>query len=121
DYYQYALSTGSRSEFNHHASYNRSYHDAHAGDRAAIAVVVRIEDERAQRSGRFAARSGDPGDDGLEQRVDAHALFGAHEEDLVRIRADQVVHFVLAALWLRPGEVDLVQDRNDLQSRVERE
>ena len=45
----------------------------------------------------------------------------AHEEDVVRIGADQVVHFLLAPLRLGARQVDLVEDRNDLEPGIERE
>ncbi len=58
-------------------------HDAHVGDDAAIGVVVRVEDQRAQRSGRIAVRRRYPRDHGFENRLRADALLGGGKDDLV--------------------------------------
>ncbi len=57
----------------------------------------------------------------LEQLGDAESFLGAHEQDVVLLGADEVVQLLLAALRLGAGEIDLVEDRDDLEPRVERE
>ena len=100
---------------------DRAVDDAHARDGAAIAVVVRIEDQRAERRVRIALGRRHALHDRLEQLGDAEPFLGAHEQDVVGVGADQVVHFLLAALGLGAGKVDLVEDRDDLEPGVERE
>ena len=45
----------------------------------------------------------------------------AHEENVVGIGADEVVDFLLAPLRLGARQVDLVEDRDDLEPGVQRE
>ena len=100
---------------------DRAVDDAHARDGAAIPVVVRVEDQRAQRRVRVARRRRHARDDRLEQRVDADAFLRAHEQNVVGIGADEIVHFLLSPLGLGARQIDLVEDGNDLEAGVERE
>ena len=100
---------------------NRTVHDADARDRAAIAVVVRVEDEGAQGRVGITLRRRHARDDRIQQRVDAEALLRAHEQDVVRVRPDEIVHLLLATLRLRAGKIDLVENGNDFQPGVESE
>ena len=95
--------------------------DAHARNGAAVAIVVRIVDQRAERRVGIAFRRRHALDDRLEQLGNADAFLGAHEQDVVGIGADQVVHFLLAPFGLGAGKIDLVEDRDDLEPGVERE
>ena len=104
-----------------HARADGAIDDAHRGDRAAVAVVVRVEDERAQRRVGVAFGGRHGLHDALEELVDAEPFLGAHEEDVVGVGADQVVELLLAALGLGAGQIDLVQDGYDLEPRVEGE
>ncbi len=101
------------------ARLDRAVDYAHARNRAAVFVVVRVEDQRAEGRVGVSARRRHALDNRLEERVDADAFLGADEEDVVRIGADEIVHLLLAALGLGAGQVDLVEDRDDLEARVE--
>ncbi len=100
---------------------NNAVHNAHARDRAAVAIVVGIVDERAKRTVGVANRRRHSLDHRFEQLGDADSLLGAHEQNLVGVDAEEVVDFLLPALWLRARKIDLVEDGNYLQSRLERE
>jgi hypothetical protein len=113
--------TGSGGELDHHAWFDGAVDDTHARNCTAIPIVVRIEDQCTQRRIRIAARRGDSGHDRLEELRDADAFLGTHEQDVVGIRTDEIVNFLLASLRLGTRQVDLVEDRNDLEAGVERE
>ena len=110
-----------RAEGDLHALLQHAVHHAHARDRTAIAVVVRVVDERAERGVHVALRRRNLLHDLFEQLGDPEPLLGAHEQDVLRIAAEEVHHFLPPLLGLGAGQVDLVQDREDLKPRVHRE
>ena len=55
----------------------------------------------------------DPGDDGLEDLVDAEAFLGGAQNDVVRIQAQLVLNLLLDPVHVRRGQVDLVDHRDD--------
>jgi hypothetical protein len=110
-----------RSEFDEHLRPDRPVDDADARDGAAVAVVIRVEDQRAQRPARIARRRRNALDDRLEQGADPDPLLRAYLQDVIRVGADQVVHFLRALRRLGAWQVDLVQDGDDLQAGVERQ
>ena len=59
-----------------------------------------------------------PRDDRLQQLGDADALLGGDREDLLPLGPDQVHDLLRPPLRLGAGEIDLVEDRNDLQTGV---
>ena len=62
---------------------------------------------------------GHPGHDRLEQLGDADAFLGADDgQDLLGLGADQVHDLLRALLGLGARQVDLVEDRNDLEPGV---
>src|SRR5713226_2623983 len=99
---------------------DRAVHDSDAGNRPAVAVVVRVENQGPQR------RVGTPRGrrntlhHGLEQLAHVGALLRGDAEDALRLRADQLVQ-LRRPVGLGPREVDLVQDGDDLESGVERQ
>ena len=100
----------------HHA-----VHHPDAGDGPAVAVVVGIEDERAQRGVQLSPRSRHPGDDRLEQLGHPGPLLGRDRQDLLPLCADQIHDLLGAPLRLGAGEVDLVEHRDDLESGIHRQ
>ena len=85
-----------------------------AGDHGAPeGVVVGVEDEPGE--GFFGAAFGgrDPGDDGLEDLVDADAFLGGAQDDVVRIQAQLAFDLLLDPVHVRGGQVDLVDHRDD--------
>jgi hypothetical protein len=76
---------------------------------------MRIEHEGLQRLVLPGARRPDLADDGLQDSRDVLSLFGRDPDDLVRIRPEQVSDLPRNVVRLGCREVDLVQDRDDLQ------
>ena len=95
--------------------------DSDVGDDAAVAVVDRVEDDRAGRGLRIADRRRHELDDRLEQLIDAEAGLGAHLEHVGRVAADDLGELGGVLLGLGRREVDLVEHRDDLQVVLERE
>ncbi len=62
-----------------------------------------------------------PLDDFLEQLRNAEAFLRAHQQHVLGLRAEKVHELLTPALRLGAGQVDLVQDRDDLEPGVERE
>src|SRR5438067_2762912 len=102
------------------ARHDLAIDDTHVCDDAAVCVVVRVEDEGAQRLGRVAARGRHAVDDGLEDVVRADAKLGRREDDLVTWDAGDVGDLLRDHLRLRGVEVDLVDHGDDRQARLDR-
>ena len=49
------------------------------------------------------------------------SFLGAHHQDVVGVDAEQIMHFLLPLFRLGARQIDLVEDRDDLESRIERE
>ena len=94
---------------------------AHEDDDAAVVVVLTVENQRAQRRAAIALRGRDVLHNVLEHRVDIDAGFGRNLRRVLGRDADDLLDLVLDALRLGRGQVDLVDDRQDLQIVVERE
>src|SRR5882724_7338971 len=73
------------------------------------------------RSGASAARRRDALYYGLEQLGHVGAFLGGDAEDLLRLRADELVQLLRAAVRLRTGEVDLIEDGDDLEPGIHRQ
>ncbi len=59
--------------------------------------------------------------DRLEDLVDAGALLRAREDRAIGIETDDLFDLPLGLVRLRAGQVDLVHDRDDLETVVDRE
>jgi hypothetical protein len=95
--------------------------DADERDHAAVLVVRRIEDERARRCVELARRRGDPLDDGVEHRVDTLPRLRRDAQHVRRVVADQVCDLGRRAVGVGLRQVDLVDDRDDLEVVLDRE
>src|SRR5437899_2883148 len=104
-----------------HSRGEHAIHHPNARDRAAVAVVVGVEDQGPQRRVALAARGRDAPHDRFEQLGDVGALLRGDAEDLVRLRADELVNLLRPAVGLGAGEIDLVEHRDDLEPRVQGE
>ena len=62
-----------------------------------------------------------PRDDGFEDVADADAFLGAGENRARRVEADDLFDLPPALLDLRAGQIDLVDDRDDLEVAVDGE
>src|SRR5207248_1946483 len=96
-----------RPESDLHARPDRAVHHADAGNGAAIAIVVRVEDQGAERRLGRAPGRWDAAHDGLEQLGHVRALLGRDAQDLLRLRPDQLVNLLGAAIGLGSRQVDL--------------
>ncbi len=96
-----------------HTGPERSVDDAHDDDHAAVRVVGRVEDERLERRLGVALRRRDPGDDRLEHLAGAGAGLRAGQQGVARVEADDVLDLPAGLLGLRPGQIDLVDDRQN--------
>ena len=73
----------------------RAVHQPHVGDRAAVVVVVRVEDHRLQRRRRDRpAGGGIRSMIAVEQLVDADARLGAAREHFVGLDAQALLHLL---------------------------
>ena len=95
---------------------DRALHQPHVGDRAAVVVVVGIEQHRLQRA-RWdrPVGGGMRCDDRFQQLGHAHAGFAAATEDLLGLDAQYLLHF--QNHFIRPGvlQIDFIEHRNDRQ------
>ena len=95
--------------------------DPDVGDDAAVGVVDGVEDERSGRGVRVARRVRDLVDDGVEQLLDALPGLRGDLEHVARVAADDGGQLLRVALGLGGGQVDLVEHRDDLEVRVDRQ
>ncbi len=90
-------------------------------DHAAVGVVLGVEDQGAQRVVRIALRRRQLCDDRLQHVVDADALLGRAEHGLEGVEPEVGVDLLAHPLDVGRGEVDLVDDRHDLEVVLEGE
>ena len=95
--------------------------DAREDDDAAVGVVPGVEDQRLERRVGIALRRRQPRDDRLEDLVDAGALLRARQDGVARVEADDVLDLPPRLVGLRAGQVDLVDDRDDLEVVLDRQ
>ena len=100
---------------------DHSVDDANAGNRTPITVVIRIVDQRTKRRVLVALGGGHRPHNFLEQLRNADALLRADQENLCGVDAEEVGELLPALFRLGPRQIDLVQDRDDLEAGVHRE
>ena len=109
----------------HHADLladgERALHDADVDHDAEIAVVLAVEDEGAQRRVGVARRGRDVTDHVLQHGGDVDAHLRGDLRRLVAGQADDVLDLLLDPGRVGGGEVDLVDDREDLKVVIHRE
>ena len=88
--------------------------DADEDDDAEVGVVPAVDQHRLQRRVAVALGGRDLVDDRLEHFLDADAGLGAGEHRFGGVEADDVLDLGADLLGLGGGEVDLVDDRDDL-------
>src|SRR5437773_1683274 len=103
-----------------HAGPDGAVHDADAGNRAAVAIVVRVENEGAERRVCHPTRRGDAAHHRLEQLGDVAAFFGGNAEDFLGLRPDEFMQLLRPALRLGAGEIDRVEHLLSHQALVQR-
>ncbi len=93
--------------------------DAHVGNDAAVFVRMAVVDQCGRRPVGLVFRRGQFGDDGLQERIDAFAGFGAEGETFFGGDADDLFDFFDDAVGLGGGQVDLVDDAEDLAAGLD--
>ena len=104
-----------------HARTDGTIEQAHIDDNALVGVVLAVEDEGAERRVRVAHGRRNIGYDALEHLVDVDVHFCGNLGGVLGRDADDVLDFLLDARGVRRRQVDLVDDRNDFQTCVDRE
>ena len=99
----------------------RSVDDADERDDAAVLVVRRVEDERARRRVEIARGRRDVLDDRVEHVLDALARLRGDAEHALGVDAEQLGELRGGAVGIGLRQVDLVDDRDDLEVVLERE
>ena len=94
--------------------------DADEDDDAEVGVVPAVDQHGLERGGGVALGGGQAGDDGLEHVGDAEAGLRRDADGVVGLDADDVLDLLDDAVGLGGGEVDLVEDRDDLVAGVDR-
>ena len=98
-----------------HAGTDGAVDDADLDDHAAVGVVPGVEDQGLERRlGRSGGRR-HAFDDRLEDVADADAFLGAGEDGAVGVEPDDLLDLPLGLVGHRAGQVDLVDDRDDLE------
>ncbi len=110
-----------RAEGDMRAFPDHSVDDSNAGNRAPITVVIRVVDQRAERGVLVAFRRRHLPYDLLQQLRNANALLRAHEKNRIGFDSQEVGEFLLAQFRFGARQIDLVQNRDDLQARVHRQ
>ena len=98
-----------------------AFQHADDDDHAAVGVVPGVEDQRLERRRGIALGRRHPRDDRLEDVLDAAALLGAREDRGVAVEADDVLDLPASLVGLRAREIDLVDDRDDLEAVFHRQ
>ena len=99
---------------------DRAVDEPHVGDRAAVAVVVAVKDQRPQGRVGIALGGWNPLDDRGQEVVDPDAGLGAGLDHLRGFDGEALLH--LTEHLVHPGvhEIDLVDHRHDRQIQVDR-
>src|SRR5690606_28865647 len=85
-----------------------------------VRVVPGVDQHGLQRSVHVALRGGQAGDDGLQHVIDAEAGPGRADHGVGGVEADDLLDLGLDPFGLGGGQVDLVEDRDDLVVVVDR-
>ena len=96
------------------ALFQGAVHHADEDDDAQIGVVPAVDEHRDQRRGGVALWRRDLGDDGFERFLDADPRLGAGQHRVVGGQADDVLDLGLHLVDVGGGQVDLVDDGDDL-------
>ncbi len=95
-------------------------HHADEGERALVVVVDAVEDQRAQGEALVTLGCGDELDHGLQHVLYVLAGFGRDQRRVGGVQADHVLDLLFDKVRLGAGQIDLVDDGNDLQIVLQR-
>ena len=99
-----------------HALAEPAVDDAGEDDDAAVAVEPGVEDEGLEGGIGVALRGREEVDDGLEDGFDVEAGLGGDGDGVIGGEADGLLDHLLGALDVGGGEIDLVDDGDDLEA-----
>ena len=102
-----------------HARLDAALHQAHINDNAAVGIVLAVEDQRAQRSIDIALRRGNVRDNVLKHLLDVQSDLGGDLRSILGGQSDDVLDFLFDVCRVCARQVNLVDDRQDLQIVVE--
>ncbi len=94
--------------------------DPHQDDDSEIGVVPAVDQHRLQGRVAVAGRRRDPGDDRFQDLGDSDAGLGGREDGVVGGQADDVLDLLADLVDVGGGEVDLVDDGDDLMVVLDR-
>ncbi len=97
-----------------HASLQHAVEDAHQQDDAQVGIVPGVDQHGLQRGVHVTLGRGQAGDDAFQHVFDADARLGRAFDGVRGVDADHILDLGLHALGFGGGQVDLVEDRNDL-------
>ena len=103
------------------AGLDRALKDADVDDDALVAVVDGVEDQRFQRCVGVASGGWDIPRNAFQHLLDADAQLGRDARCLHAGQADDVLDLLRHGIRVGTGQVDLVQNRHDLQIVVQRQ
>ena len=104
-----------------HVAPERALHHAHEHDDAAVAVILAVEHERLQRRAGVALRGRHVVHNVVQHGLNVHALLGRNFGRFHCRNADDVLDLGLGARRVGGGQVDLVDDWQNLQIVLQRE
>ena len=99
----------------------RAIHHADVGHHPFVGIVVAVENEGAQWRIALAPGRRDIFDHRFQHRVRVFARLGRNRNHLFGGQADQRLDLFRDQIGLRPGQVDLVDHRHDLQVLIDRQ
>ena len=95
-------------------------HQANGADRAAIIVIIRIENQRLQGRVRVPTRRRHAIRHGFQHVLNADALLGRNPGRALRVQADFILNLLADHIRLRAGQIDFVDHRDDFQIVIQR-
>ncbi len=110
-----------RPEFDFLAEFDAAIDDAHEDDNAFVGVEPRVEDQGGEGGIRVTGGRGDALNDLFEDFGDADALFGGAENGFGGIETDEGFDLFADALGVGGGEIDLIDNRDNLEVLIEGE
>ena len=108
-----------RHHLNIHPGLHHAVYHAHVDNRAAVGVILAVENQTLQGSFPVSLRRGNVVYDHLEHSVDVDAVFGRDLGRVHRRKANHVLNFVLDLLGSCRGQVDLIDDGQHFKAIVD--
>ena len=108
-----------RHHLNIHPGLHHAVYHAHVDNRAAVGVILAVENQTLQGSFAVALRRGNVVYDHLEHGVDVDPVFCRDLGRVHRRKANHVLNFVLDLLGPCRGQVDFIDDGQHLEAIVD--